>query len=156
MKKRDDYDLMCERSEDYSLDLENINKLYSATIRRGLLDSYDVIIADALDCLFEFGKVNNFIEEIANLCKDEQSYFVKGRVILCSAFSDNPKFLQKLRNMEFNEADEYNSIWLNVARYLKDKDDTYLMAVRMSATSSDQTKASLSQSLLASIDEGKM
>jgi hypothetical protein len=144
---------LIERSERYSLELEKLYDDYIATIKRGLADPYDAIVADAIDYVIQFGRVDDFSEEIVSLCSDDQSYFLKGRLQICGAKSQDKKVKDSIDGMDFDKNDDYNSIWFNIAQYIFDEQDSHLCPVRELTTSEDQTVASLARSMLTAVGD---
>lgn len=144
----DKYEDMAEDADRYIDLLSEMQGFDQSLIELGLRSEYDVMVTEALDYIINLGKVDSFQNIIESLAKEDASYLVVGRLILCEALCSSSNLRRRLKNIKYDRSDDYYRAWEESAEYIKSGDVQALHRVEALSTSSDHTVASLSKSLL--------
>jgi len=140
--------------EIYAEKISDMERLDLGLIRYGLAHQYDVIVAEALDCIIALDTADEFTDEILYLVKNNKSWIVKGRLRICIALSEKHIFEESKMRLAKNR-DPYYSIWESSAIYIETHSETFLEKVISAANSKNLRHASLANSLLKFIHEKK-
>ena len=145
---KDKFDSMADEADAFSDEINSANKPDAALIKRGLRNSYDVIVSEALDHIITHERTQEFLEEVMQAVNKQKSYLVVGRARLVAAMADSDQLRSALAYNESKE-DPYYKIWLNAAKAIETRQPDCLRKLMESAEGQDKTISSLSTELIA-------
>ncbi|WP_153227059.1 hypothetical protein [Methylorubrum sp. Q1] len=140
--------------EIYEEKISNMEELDLGLIRYGLANQFDVIVAEALDCIITLDAIDEFTDEILFLVKNNKSWIIKGRLRLCIALSKKNIFEESKMHLAKNR-DSYYRIWESAAIYIETHGEKFLEKLISVANSNSKNlrHRSLANSLLKFIHE---